>query len=783
MKPQIVNKIIIPLILALLVIFFFSKIVLQPGEMIYSRHSDIINAFSSWKFLLQEGVNSTGEIPAWNNYAYSGYPTSGNPIHSQFYINNIFFFLFPSDLVFGYMIVLDFFLMGLFMFLFMKYGIKLGNAGSFISAITFMFSGTFAVRAYAGHFVHIEASVWIPLIFLFTELVVRDKKPAYGLLLGLAAGLQFLAGHTQIFFYTAVAAALYCIIRQVQIHLKEKKFEHHARKTLVKQMAVLALAALVFVLVSAVQLFPMLEISRYSARADKDFSFASSSSLPPQQLITLLIPEFFGTQLNDTNWGAGDIWEMLGYVGVMPMLLALVAVLFYFKRKDNPFVPIFLVISVFSVIVSLGKYTPLFRILFDYFPGFSSFRIPARFLHIFVFSAAALAGIGAEMLASRIMKNESVQFGKFFKILSLAAMAIFLIALFAYFNEGALMSIGKQVIALAYKQQISGGFSTMHNADYFIERFASSYKYILFSVFSFVAFLSASIAVLFLGAKRKIGEKRLVILISAVILADLFIFGMKYIDTKSPSDVFAKTDIVSFLENDTGKFRVLTGALDAQLPQHIASRYGLELVSGFDSVTLKYYDDFINETINCANGELSQECISATPLEILNVKYVITNSKLDKEFLKPVYETNASFDYFKLQQINKTAYIYENLDFLPRAYIVHDAKVMNNKKNIFNEIKGSGFNPGKYAIIEGNFSEPLSSTNAAEKAEITYFSPNKITINASLAEPGFLVLSEVWYPRWKAFVDGKEAKIYKTDYILRSVYLDKGVHNVSFVYK
>lgn len=777
MKLQF-NKILIPLALALLIFFFFNKVILDPGEMIYSQHSDTVNVFSSWKFFLQKNINLNGVFPAWNNYAYSGYPILGNPTHAQFYINNIFFILFPSDLVFGYMLILDFFLMGLFMFIFMKYGIKLGDAGSFISAITFMFSGAFAVRAYAGHSLIIEVSIWIPLIFLFMELIIKYKKLFYGMLLGLVAGLQFLAGHTQIFFYTIIVVGFYCIIRHMQVYFKCKHFE---RKILIKQLAILMLAILVFVIVSAAQLFPMLEIYKYSIRAEKSFSFTSSSSLPPQQLITLFIPEFFGTQLNGTNWGAGDIWEMLGYVGVMPMLLSFIAILLYFKRKDNPFVPVFLVISIFSILASLGKYTPLFRLLFDYFPGFSSFRIPARFLHVFVFSAAALAGIGAEMFLSRIRENE-MQFGKFFKILSLVIIAIFFVVLFAYFNENMFITIGKQAIGLAYKQQISSGFSTMHNADYFIERFSNSYKYVLNSVFIFVAFFSASIIVLFLGVKRKINEKHLVILISAIIVADLFIFGMKYIDTKSPSEVFAKTDVVRFLANDTGKFRILTNTFNAQLPQHIASRYGLELVSGVDAITLKYYDDFINETISCVNSELSQECISAMPLELLNVKYVITNSKMEKEFLKLVYETNASFDYFKLQNTNKTTYVYENLRFLPRAYIVHDVKVMD-KENILNEIKTEEFNPIKYIIIEENFSEPLRNTDAIEKSEITYFSPNKITINTSLAEPGFLVLSEIWYPRWKAFVDGKETKIYKTNYILRSVYLDKGTHNVSFVYK
>ena len=69
-----------------------------------------------------------------------------------------------------------------------------------------------------------------------------------------------------------------------------------------------------------------------------------------------------------------------------------------------------------------------------------------------------------------------------------------------------------------------------------------------------------------------------------------------------------------------------------------------------------------------------------------------------------------------------------------------------------------------------------------KEAFIQYYSPHKITVSLNSDTPGFLILSETWYPGWRAYDNGREIKIYKADYILRAVYLVKGEHKVDFVF-
>ena len=65
---------------------------------------------------------------------------------------------------------------------------------------------------------------------------------------------------------------------------------------------------------------------------------------------------------------------------------------------------------------------------------------------------------------------------------------------------------------------------------------------------------------------------------------------------------------------------------------------------------------------------------------------------------------------------------------------------------------------------------------------MTFYSPNKIVVQASLSSPGLLVLSELWYPGWRAYDNGQEVKIHRANYLMRSVHLEAGRHTVEFAY-
>ena len=154
---------------------------------------------------------------------------------------------------------------------------------------------------------------------------------------------------------------------------------------------------------------------------------------------------------------------------------------------------------------------------------------------------------------------------------------------------------------------------------------------------------------------------------------------------------------------------------------------------------------------------------------MLNTKYLISPSEISAASYQLVFQG---------QQL-----VYENKNALPRAFFVNDVKILNSKDKIFKYFKSNKFNPAKTAILE---EEPEFAIQASEKNKVNVESTgiHHIKLKASVAAPALMVLSEIYYPAgWNAYVDGVKTKIHKTNYILRSIFLQPGEHNIEFKFE
>jgi hypothetical protein len=148
-----------------------------------------------------------------------------------------------------------------------------------------------------------------------------------------------------------------------------------------------------------------------------------------------------------------------------------------------------------------------------------------------------------------------------------------------------------------------------------------------------------------------------------------------------------------------------------------------------------------------------------------------------------------------------TVKLYKNCNVLPRAWLVKDFKVLDQKKMI-STITSKEFNPRKEVLLEekskfnstsdisaspltkggikGGFSEP--SQDFQNEVEFTSESNNRLSLLVKAKGDAFLVLSDTYFPGWRVFIDGKREKIYQADYNFRAVPLGAGTHHVEFVY-
>jgi hypothetical protein len=131
---------------------------------------------------------------------------------------------------------------------------------------------------------------------------------------------------------------------------------------------------------------------------------------------------------------------------------------------------------------------------------------------------------------------------------------------------------------------------------------------------------------------------------------------------------------------------------------------------------------------------------------------------------------------------NERYKVYRNAKALPRSFIVHETKVATDREAALGAIMSPEFNPAAFAIV----SEPLGfashSTARSPTPVITRRGLNEVVIWADPSAPGLLVLSDSFYPGWKAFVDGKGTEIHRVNYVMRGVVLSPGNHEVVFRY-
>lgn len=126
--------------------------------------------------------------------------------------------------------------------------------------------------------------------------------------------------------------------------------------------------------------------------------------------------------------------------------------------------------------------------------------------------------------------------------------------------------------------------------------------------------------------------------------------------------------------------------------------------------------------------------------------------------------------------------VYENLDVLPRAFVVHDWVYAPDVDSAVATL--AGLNVTQTAVIEGVGENSSGSVNTdASSVSVVSYAPEQIILSTSLPQNGLLVLTEAFYPDWTVLVNGEPREILKTDGMFRGVFLDAGTHEVVFEYR
>jgi hypothetical protein len=771
--------------LAGLTLFFASFLLFVDlfGERYLLTERDLGPYFIPPRFFWVESIKN-GDFPLWNPYQFSGHPFFANPQHALLYPFNGLFFVLPFDVAFNAIIILHFFLGGLFTYLFLK-DLKVHSTGALISGLIFMLSGY--LLSVHSLLTILLSSIWTPLIMMFFRRATIEKGFKNEILTAIFITLSFLGGGIEIVygnFFVLLLMVIFSSVPHAAFAIDEPRPKRFVRSFAIYwgRIKSLFIVSMLFLFLSAVQLFPFIELFYHSIRGSGiSYQEATVWSFAPKDVLLFFLPDAYGYFLDMKKYWITQCWFKTLYAGGLPFLLSGIYFIFGRGRK------LFFVLMLFSICLSLGQYNPLYPFVFKYVPFFSGIRYPAKFLYLFILVLSITAGLGLQRLTELSKEGGKKKLGN--------------VLIFFSFTFGLLL-----LLPLIGHGEVEN-FLKMRGFDFpDFNHLSVNLHHIMRCLF----YLTLFFLLLRVGHEVKWRGWASILLV-LFLTADLF-GNMGFYGKEKTEDFFRKTKIQEIITTDKENFRTFstgkTIAMDTPIlvpdpspfnvfkEKHLPS---FNLISrlhdiwGIDVIRVKRVDDLYKTFIGASS-------ISVTNLvDLYGIKYIVSVTPLEDD---PRFE----LIYARIEGLQgrredllkeNTIKLYKHRSPFPRAWFVKDFKVLDSNV-ILSMMTQKEFRPGQEVLLEeepkwdtppnppfvkgskGELKEHLSGPK--NKVEFISESNNKLQLQVMGAENGLLVLSDTHYPGWKAFVDGKETKIYRADYTFRAIPLKGGVHRVEFVY-
>lgn len=366
--------------LASLHVWFFREALLLRGFLV---HGDICYHFEPVKALLHESLRA-GRLPLWSPYLMMGYPAAAEGQMGAFYpVALAISWVLPSPGAINYLAAFHLLLAGLGMFLLAR---RLGVSafGAWLAAVVFSFSGY--LFAHIHHVSLICASAWVPLILLFVQRAWEGDLVRNSVLAALALAACALCGHPQTLFFSFLLIIFWTLWGALA------RRRSPALQTLRRAATMLAAVFSLGVGIAAVQLLLTADLSLAAPHgAGSGLAYVTAFSLLPKHLFGLLSANWQGTPAFDTYVGERYYWEYVLYIGLVPLALAAVGGA---TRRGWALAGL----ALCALALALARGNPMYQVL-QSVPGFSYFRVPARYVFMFTFAASLLCAYGWETIA------------------------------------------------------------------------------------------------------------------------------------------------------------------------------------------------------------------------------------------------------------------------------------------------------------------------------------------------------------------------------------------------
>ncbi|HEY4084552.1 MAG TPA: YfhO family protein [Bryobacteraceae bacterium] len=122
--------------------------------------------------------------------------------------------------------------------------------------------------------------------------------------------------------------------------------------------------------------------------------------------------------------------------------------------------------------------------------------------------------------------------------------------------------------------------------------------------------------------------------------------------------------------------------------------------------------------------------------------------------------------------------VYRGDKAFPRAWMVHRTIVVPSDDDIYVRIQKRSVDLRQVALVSSPLSPPLGKSAAGDTLRFTSYEPSSMSLDVQASGDGLLVLSEIYYPGWRAIVNGHDAEVRRVDGGLRGIFLKRGANRV-----
>lgn len=716
------------LILVFLILVFFYNPLLNRRVFYYD---DIEMQHYPIKVLFRH-MGEAGKIFWWNPYLFSGMPLVADTNTALFYPVNWLYFFIDTGRGIVYYVVIHFFIAGLFTYLFLKRK-KIDPPASLAGAVFYTFSSFMVLRII--HLNIMTACALIPMVFYFLDGFTDKKSLKSAVVFGFFLGVEILSGMPQMSQLIFMMAGIFFLA-----HLNYKEL---LKSSQLKFIGLFVFALVFSLAVASVQLFPTYELIRNCVRSSGiPFGSAAANSLSAPQMLMTIIPDYFGTHLDKGGFAIDAFyWETCFYVGVFPLILSILA-LFTCRKEDKRTITAFSVIFLLGFLLALGRHFPLYYIFYKVVPFFKSVRIPTRYLCATVLAMAYFIALTINNLpdAWEYLKEKGEKRVAF--VIALISLLFSVLLIFIYF----------------FPPKLSRG--------------------VIYFVFTGITGIVILAGTLF----GNIDKKWFQILSIFILILSAFSFGLTMKPSKTPDYFRKRSDQIKKYENLMPPARIhyfpqnqLKTTLNLTDDRKISN-----MVGNSPLILERYARYMLMAQFGIDLTEQAREGLvkNSNMFEITDPESKMIRLLAPTAFYHIDYRPNGTF--VSIEPI---------VNAYPRAFTTDRFIVEKDPFKILVTLKEGKIEPDKILFLEEqpvlkavNFAPAAPGMAGDDTVKFLSFEPDNIKLSVNPSKPCILFLSEIYYPGWKAYVDGKERKVYRAHSIFRAVPLAPGDKTVEIIY-